>query len=140
MLFFWGGRGSILWEIAEYRIPTHSEFIGMGLEKDQQGPSEFIEPKVPISKYGLGYQKPRKLRRSKAKAKKKTLRQTFVEEGANYPYTGKPEQLMIAEKLVPGFEIFDEEVNGTKEPIIEEHVVEELVQVEEPKRTFLQWN
>ena len=57
----------------------------MGLRKDQQGPLEFIEPKVPISKYGLGYQKTGKSRRSKVKAKKKTLWQTFVKEGANYP-------------------------------------------------------
>ena len=26
---------------------------GMGLGKDQQGPPEFFEPKVPISKHGL---------------------------------------------------------------------------------------
>ena len=46
---------------------------GMGLGKEQKGPPEFIEPKVPISKYGLGYQKTVKSRRSKAKAKKKML-------------------------------------------------------------------
>ena len=63
---------------------------GMGLGKDQQGPSEFIEPKVYISKYGLGYHKIGKLRKSKAKAKKKTLWQTFVKEDVNSPYTGKP--------------------------------------------------
>ena len=40
---------------------------------------------------------------------------------------------MIVEKLIPGFEIFSKEVNGTKEPIIMELVVEELVQTEEPK-------
>ena len=28
---------------------------GMGLGKDQQGPTEFVEPKVPISKHGLGF-------------------------------------------------------------------------------------
>ena len=28
---------------------------GMGLWKNQQGPLEFVEPKVPILKYGLGY-------------------------------------------------------------------------------------
>ena len=38
---------------------------------------------------------------------------------------------MIAEKLVPSFEIFTEEVNGIKKLIIEEPVVEELVQIEE---------
>ena len=104
---------------------------GIGLEKDQQGPSEFIEPKVSISKYGLGYQKNGKLKRSKAKAKKKMLWQTFIKNGANYPYTGKPKPLMIVEKLVPGFKIFAEEVNGIKELIIEEPMVEELVQAEE---------
>ena len=40
----------------------------MGLGKNYQGPSEFVEPKVPILKYGLGYQK---LGKSKAKAKGK---------------------------------------------------------------------
>ena len=40
---------------------------------------------------------------------------------------------MIAEKLVPSFEIFAEEVNGIKKLIVEEPVVEELVQAEEPK-------
>ena len=29
--------------------------LGMGLGKDKKCPSEFIEPKVPISKYRLGY-------------------------------------------------------------------------------------
>ena len=61
------------------------------------------------------------------------LWQTFVEEGANYPYTGKPEPLMIAKKLVPGFKIFAKEVNGIKKLIIEKPAVEELVQAEEPK-------
>ena len=46
---------------------------GMGLGRDQQGPLEFIKPKVSISKYVLGYQKTGKSRRSKAKAKKKML-------------------------------------------------------------------
>ena len=102
----------------------------MGLRKDQQGPSEFIELNVPILKYGLDYQK---TGISKAKArKKKALWDTFVEKGANYPYHDNPEPLMIAEKLVPGFEIFVE-VNETKEPIVEEPVVEELVHAEEPK-------
>ena len=32
----------------------------MGLEKNQQGPLEFVEPKVSILKYGLGYQKTKK--------------------------------------------------------------------------------
>ena len=100
---------------------------GMGLRKNQQGPSEFIEPKVPISKNGLGYQKIRKLRRSKDKIKKKILWHTFIEEGASYPYTGKPEPLMITKKLVLNFEIFAEEVNGIKKLMVEEPMVEELV-------------
>ena len=40
---------------------------------------------------------------------------------------------MIAKKLVPGFEIFIEEVNGIKKIIVEEPMVEELVQIEEPE-------
>ena len=28
---------------------------GMGLGKDQQGPAEFVEPKVPISKHRLWF-------------------------------------------------------------------------------------
>ena len=55
----------------------------------------------------------------------------FVEEGANYPYTDKPEPLLIANKLVSGFEIFTEEVNGIREPVVKEVVVEELVMSEE---------
>ena len=39
---------------------------------------------------------------------------------------------MIVEILVPNFEIFAEEVNGIKKLIVEEPVVEELVQIEEP--------
>ena len=34
----------------------------MGLGKDQQGLAEFIEPKVPISKHGLRFQKVEKAR------------------------------------------------------------------------------
>ena len=30
---------------------------GMGLGRNQQGLPEFIEPKVPISKFGIGYQR-----------------------------------------------------------------------------------
>ena len=40
---------------------------GMRLEKNQQGPTEFVEPKVPILKYGFRY---KKSKRSKVKAKK----------------------------------------------------------------------
>ena len=109
----------------------------MGLGKDQQGLAEFIEPKVPISKHGLGFQKVGKARRARRKSnRKKTLWETFVEEGTNYPYTGKPEPLLIADKLVPWFEIFAEEVNGIREPIVKEEVVEELVLSEEPKEVI----
>ena len=41
---------------------------------------------------------------------------------------------MVAERLVPSFKIFAEEVNVIKKPIVEEPVVEELVQAEEPKK------
>ena len=44
---------------------------GMGLGKDQQGPTEFVEPKVPICKHGLGFKKVGKARRAKRKSKKK---------------------------------------------------------------------
>ena len=56
---------------------------------------------------------------------------TFVEEGANYPYRDNPEPLITADKLVPRFEIFAEHVNTTKEPTIEEPMVEELVLTQE---------
>ena len=81
---------------------------GMGLEKNQQGPPEFVEPKVHISKFGIGYQPLRRARRRSNR--QKSLWETFVKEGTNYPYAGKPEPLMIADKLVPSFEIFAEEM------------------------------
>ena len=59
-----------------------------------------------------------------------------MEEGANYPYTGKPEPLLIADKLIPGFEIFNEEVNGIREPVVKEVVVEEIVLSEEPEEVI----
>ena len=59
-----------------------------------------------------------------------------MEEGANYPYTDKPEPLLIADKLISGFEIFAKEVNGIREPVVEEAVVEELVLSEEPKEVI----
>ena len=100
---------------------------GIGLGKDQQGPTEFIESKVPISKHGLGFQKLGKAGKAKRKSKKKkAMWKTFMEEGANYPYTDKPEPLLIADKLVPGFEIFAKKVNGIREPVVEEALVEEL--------------
>ena len=102
---------------------------GMGLEKNQQGPPEFVEPKVPISKFGIGYQPSRRARRRSNRHK--TLWETFVEEGTNYPYAGKPEPLMIADKLVPSFEIFAEEMNEVRGPIAKEAVIEELVLSEE---------
>ena len=94
---------------------------GMGLERNQQGPPEFVEPKVPRSRFGLGYQSSRKARRRSNK--QKTLWETFVREGTNYPYAGKPEPLMIADKLVPGFEIFAKEMSEIKEPTIKEAVI-----------------
>ena len=42
---------------------------GMGLGKDQQGPAEFVEPKVSISKHGLGFQKVGKVGKAKRKSK-----------------------------------------------------------------------
>ena len=59
-----------------------------------------------------------------------------MKEGANYPYTGKPEPLMIADKLVPGFEIFAEEMNEVRGPIAKEAVIEELVLSEEPEEVI----
>ena len=56
-----------------------------------------------------------------------------MREGTNYPYAGKPEPLMIADKLVPGFEIFAEEMSEIREPTVKEAVVEELVLSEEPE-------
>ena len=40
---------------------------------------------------------------------------------------------MIIEKLVPNFKIFAEEVNGIKEVIVEEPMVEELIQASGPE-------
>ena len=59
-----------------------------------------------------------------------------MEEGTNYPYTDKPDPLLIADKLIPEFEIFAEEVNGIREPIVKEAVVEELVPSEEPEEAI----
>ena len=59
-----------------------------------------------------------------------------MEESANYPYTGKSEPLLIADKLVPGFEIFIDEVNGIRKPVVKEVVLEELVLSEEPKEVI----
>ena len=59
-----------------------------------------------------------------------------MEEGTNYPYTGKPEPLLIANKIVLRFEIFVEEVNGIREPVVKEAIVEELVLDEEPKKVI----
>ena len=42
---------------------------GIGLGRNQQGPPEFVEPKVPKSKFGLGYQSSRKARRRSNKQK-----------------------------------------------------------------------
>ena len=110
---------------------------GMGLGKNQQGPPEFVEPKVPKSKFGLGYQRIGRLRRARRQSsRKKTLWETFMEEGTNYPYAGKPKPLMIADKLVPGFEIFIEEMNEIREPVVKEAVIEELVLSEEPEEVI----
>ena len=79
-----------------------------------------------------------KARKAKRKSKKKkALWETFVEKGANYSYTGKPEPLLITDKLVSGFEIFAEEVNRMREPVVKEAVVEELVLSEEPEKVIL---
>ena len=59
-----------------------------------------------------------------------------MKDGANYPYTGKLEPLLIADKLIPGFEIFAKEVNGIRETIIKEAVVEELVLNKEPEEVI----
>ena len=60
----------------------------------------------------------------------------FMEEGTNNPYTRKPEPLLIANKLIPRFEIFADEVNGIGEPVVEEVVVEELVLSEKPEEVI----
>ena len=59
-----------------------------------------------------------------------------MEEGTNYPYTGKPEPVMIADKLVSGFEIFTEEMNEIREPVAKEAVIEELMLSEEPEEVI----
>ena len=60
-----------------------------------------------------------------------------MKEGTNYLYAGKPEPLMIADKLVPGFEIFAKEMNEIRGPVVKEAVIEELVLSEELGRSFL---
>ena len=59
-----------------------------------------------------------------------------MEEGTNCPYKGNSEPLMIAEKLVSRFEIFTEHVDGIKESIIEEPILEELIQALELERNI----
>ena len=44
--------------------------------------------------------------------------------------------MLIADKLVPGFEIFTEEMGGVREPVVKEAVVEELVLNEEPEEVI----
>ena len=44
---------------------------GMGLERNQQGSPEFIEPKVPISKFGLGYQRIGKSKKARRRTNRK---------------------------------------------------------------------
>ena len=56
-----------------------------------------------------------------------------MEEDTNSLYDGKPEPLMIADKLVPGFEIFAEEMGEISRPVVKEAVMEELVLSEEPE-------
>ena len=59
-----------------------------------------------------------------------------MKEGFNYPYAGKLEPLLIADKLVPGFEIFAEEMNEIRRPAVREAVIEELVLSEEPEEVI----
>ena len=59
-----------------------------------------------------------------------------MEEGANCPYAGKPEPLMIADKLVPSFEIFAGEIGEISGPAVKEAVIEELVLSEEPEEVI----
>ena len=77
------------------------------------------------------------MRRADRKAnRKKSLWETFVEEGANYPYAGQPEPLLIADKLIPGFEIFAAEMNGVNQSVVKEEIVEELVLNEGPEEAI----
>ena len=111
----------------------------IGLGKNQNGPLEFVERKVLILKYRVGYHGDNdseegnevgiESRKNKArpKLKKESLWETFMKEGIGYPYEGAPEPLMIAKKLVPRFEILMEHVNGIKEIVAKELILEELV-------------
>ena len=111
----------------------------IGLGKNQNGPLEFVERKVLILKYGVEYHRDDDFEegnkvgiesgkeKPRTELKKESLWETFVNEGTRYPYEGALNPLMIVKKLVPGFDIFIEHLNGIKEVVIEEPIVEELV-------------
>ena len=50
-----------------------------------------------------------------------------MEEGTNYLYTGNPEPLMVADKLVPKFKIFAKHLNRIEESTVKKPMAEEFV-------------
>ena len=52
-------------------------------------------------------------------------------EGASCPYKGTPEPILMAGKVIPGFEIFAKYVNGVKKANAEDIPMEELILAEE---------
>ena len=121
-------------------------FPGLGLGKDQQGLPEFVDLGIPRPKKmtGIGYGEENDSdteldiwgqldKEAEVEAKKKTLKMTFFREGTKYPYQGTPEPILMAGKVIPGFEIFAYYVNRGKRAVVNEApvIVEELIMDEE---------
>ena len=65
--------------------------------------------------------------KEKVEPKKKALWETFVREGEGYLYARKVEPIAMAGRVVSGFEIFSEFVNGLKVEATKEVPIEELI-------------
>ena len=98
-------------------------FSGLGLGRNQQGLPEFMDREVPKLKHGIEYGEEDGSdaeldiwyqidREEKIEAKKGTLEEAFKREGTTYPYKGTPEPILMAEEVIPEFEIFADYVNG----------------------------
>ena len=71
-------------------------------------------------------------------ARKNILKETFARESTGYSYKGTPEPILMAEEVIPDFEIFAEYVNRVKkadvaEVPIDASMEELIVAEEEPK-------
>lgn len=91
--------------------------LGMGLGRDQQGVSKFLQFPGSSERFGLGYvprksdPKRRWRNRARANAAEKKPIGSFVSEAEKTPYQGQPEPFFDAEtkEMYPGFEIFAED-------------------------------